>query len=886
MRCSIVSALAAVALTLAGTAQARADAVQASALQETLTNGLHVVLLPNKLAPVATTIITYSAGSDDDTSPGVAHATEHMLFRGTSDVTAGQFADIAARMGAQYNAQTLNETTLYYFKLPSAYVGVALRLEADRMTNALIRPSDWAAERGPIEQEIQALESIPGYRIGRKVGELFFAGTPFANSPGGTVQSFEKMNSDEIVAFYKRWYHPNNATLIVAGDIDSQATMAQVHELFDPISAAPLPVRPTIKVPPLPASSLQDSMDFPLGIAALMFRLPGSNDADHAAADVLSQVLTSGRGGLADLSAQGKLLAAFSVSNAFPEVGATFLMGIPAQGESPQAAQDAMAGVLDGYRKDGLPDALIDAAKTRLLAEQAYSQSSISGLGFAWAQAMVQKRPSPDDIYAQIDEVSSADVNRVLRTYLTPEHQISVSIAARPGSTMPKPDPNAGVENVQYTPSAHEQLPNWAAIGLKAALNPPRSDRSTMITQLSNGMRLLIRRETVAPSVIVSAVIRMSPTLYEPKGKDGVGVVTAALLPWGTTTYDRIAFQRELDAIAATVRLGGSFGLRVPSKSLDRGLELLADGMLHPAFPASGFSVVKTAVIQSTAATNKLPQQKADLAQRMALYQPGDPRRRDVNEVTVANVTLDDAKRWYDFAYRPDETTLAIVGDVDPAQAEAAVQKFFGDWRAKGPRPTFQYPALRTKLAKNVSVTLKSASVTQSEVTLKQIIDLRRSDADYVPLMLANTMLSGEGTDSMLFQELRTKRSYVYRVESHLDVAPDHAEFAVTFASDPTNVKHAEAAVLAIIRRLQQQPLQIVDLQRAKALLLAQRVLPLDSYDGVSNELLGGAEEGYESGGSDAWFWDALVATTPTQVEHAMRRIGVDRFVRVIVAPE
>jgi len=116
-------------------------------VRATLANGLRVILLPNALAPVATTLVSYRVGSDDDTMPGIAHAIEHMLFRGTTTVSAAQLADIAARMGAEYNAMTSFQYTLYYYKLPSSYVDLALHIEADRMNNALIRAADWATDR-------------------------------------------------------------------------------------------------------------------------------------------------------------------------------------------------------------------------------------------------------------------------------------------------------------------------------------------------------------------------------------------------------------------------------------------------------------------------------------------------------------------------------------------------------------------------------------------------------------------------------------------------------------------------------------------------------------------------------------------------------------------
>jgi len=872
-------------LAQAGLVEASPASTGGEVVRATLSNGMRVILLPNKLAPVATTIVSYGVGSDDDSMPGIAHATEHMMFRGTSGVSAGQFADIAARMGAQYNAFTLNENTVYYFKLPSAYVNVALQLEADRMTHALIRAKDWATERGAIEQEISGQQSQPGYRIGVKLRESFFKGTPFANTTGGTIPSFEKMQSQDILAFYHSWYHPANATLIIAGDINAQETLVRVHSLFDPIAAGTLPERKPITVPPLAASTIQDSMDFPVGFGALAYRLPGSNDADYAASQVMSEVFKSGRGALADLTANGQVLAVVSFASAFPELGATFLVVIPAQGATPQSAQSLVTSVLDQYRKDGMPPDLIDAAKTRLLSERAYGQSSISGLSLAWAQAIVQRRSGPDQIYSELEKVSYDDVNRVLRSYVTADHQVAVIILPKPSSTMPRLDPNAGVENVAYTPTVHEPLPTWASIALKAPLSPPQEDTTTVNQSLPNGVRLTIRHESTSPTVVLSAVIRSSPDLYEPKGKDGVNLLVDGLLPWGTTTYDRKAYQAQLDSIAAAVTLGTTFSLRVQSKDFEHGVQLLADAMLHPAFPQSGFAVVKADVLQSVAVANRLPKEQADLAERRALYPAGDPRRRDITEKTISAITLDDVKSWYRFAYRPDETTVAIVGDITPVQAHDIMLKYFGAWKSNGRQPTFHYPALPDKPTKALSVTVKAPTNTQSQVTLKQVIRLRRSDDDYVPMLLANTMLSGEGTGSLLFQNLRTHYGYVYSVDSAIDVSQDRAEFTISFASEPVNVSRAEAAAVAIIKRLQTHPLAGVELQRAKALLLAQRVLPLDSYEGVASDMLGGAKDGYYNEGKDKWFWDALVQTTPAQIEHAMRRINADRFVRVVVAP-
>ena len=867
-------------------AAAPAPAADAKApVRATLANGMHVILLRNTLAPVVTTLVAYGVGSDDDTMPGIAHATEHMLFRGTKGVSGGQLADIAARMGAEYNAATTFQSTLYYYKMPSSYVDLALHVEADRMTGALVRAEDWATERGAIEQEIRAQESSPMFAVGQKLKQTFFAGTPIADASGGTIPSFEKMTADDIRTFYRTWYMPNNATLVVAGDIEPQQLLARVHAQFDAIPAGTLPVRAPIDVPPLANASVDATIDFPIGFGVLAYRIPGTQAPDYAAAQVLAQVFLSGRGALGDLTTSGQLFGVFNVANAFPELGADFVLAIPARGGTPASAQAAVTTALETYRTGGVPPDLIDAAKTRLLAAQASREASISGLGFAWVEATVQRRTSPDSVFEAIAAVTPDDVNRVLRTYFTPEHRLSIAITPKPSSVMPKVDPSAGVERVGYTPKVHEPLPPWAQAALGAPLRAPADDRTAVNVKLANGLRYSLRRATTAPTIVLRGVIRTSPSLYEPKGKDGVSQVLVALMPWGTATYDRKAYEAQLDAIAGTSRLGTTFELKVQSKDFERGLDLLADGMLYPALPADGFAVVKAAALQGVSAANKLPKTKAALAQRLAMYAPGDPHRRDTTESTVNAISLDDVKRYYRFAYRPDETTIAIVGDVTPERATAGMQHAFGAWKNAGRPPSFLYPRPKQKMDKAKTVTVKSASSAQSEVTLTQVFRMSRLDADYVPLLLANTMLSGEGTGSMLFAELRTRLGYVYTADSNFHVDLNGAEFSVSFASDPKNVSRANAAVVAMIRRLQTQPLAASELQRAKALLLAQRVLPLDSYDGLAADMLSGVEEGFETGGGEAWFWRALLRTTPAQVEHALRRVDPARFTRVIVEP-
>ncbi|HEY5258407.1 MAG TPA: insulinase family protein [Candidatus Baltobacteraceae bacterium] len=614
----------------------------------------------------------------------------------------------------------------------------------------------------------------------------------------------------------------------------------------------------------------------------MVYRFPSLRDPDYQAGEVLIASLNNSRGGLVDLVAKGQILGAQAISSAFPDVGIGEIVGAGSPGTPPRQTLDALEGLLDGYRANGVPPDLIAAAKARLLGGRAYRQASISGAAFTWANALANGESSPDDGYAALRAVTAADVDRVLNTYFDPQRRLSILLSPKRVTSIPKIDPKAGVENVAYTADREEAIPAWATAYFSAPLRAP-NDENVRIYRLANGLRMTVRRETLSPTVVVAGAIRTAPDLNEPRGKDGVALLTSSLLPWGTTTMDRTAYVAALDNIQASVDLGSDFSMSAQSKDFDAAVALLADALLHPAFPQAQFDIFKNNNAAALAAVESQPSTQAALAQTNALYPPGDPRRRRETSATVAGLTLADVKRWYARAYRPDETAIAIVGDVTPKQAQDVVAKYFGGWKAVGPQPNFAYPIV--KASKSQTVTVTSSVSKQTQVTLTQVLDLHRYDRDAIALELANTILSGEGTGSMLFRDVRTAHGYAYGIDSSMDVGTSSSTFSVDFSAAPKNVEAAQAQAIAVIRRLQSAPLPLADVQRAKALLLAQRVLPLDSYAGVAGDLLSDAQVLYTNRDANL-YWRRLLGVTPLELQRAMRKyIDTKRFLRVIVAP-
>src|SRR6266446_3067394 len=277
-------ALAALGLGTLGLVEARFFAPEARAaadtgvLRATLKNGLRVIIVRNSLAPVVATSVNYLVGSNNvpDGFPGTAHALEHMMFRGSPGMTADQLADIGSVMGGNFNANTRENLTQFLFTVPSEDIDVALRIEATRMQGLTLAQKDWDQERGAISQEVAQDLSSPNYILFAKLREIMFAGTPYEHDALGTRPSFEKTTSADLKTFYGKWYAPNNAILVVVGNLNPQATLAKVRELFTPIPPKALTPHPAINPKPLAASTDPISLptDNPNAASVIAMRMP------------------------------------------------------------------------------------------------------------------------------------------------------------------------------------------------------------------------------------------------------------------------------------------------------------------------------------------------------------------------------------------------------------------------------------------------------------------------------------------------------------------------------------------------------------------------------------------------------------------------------------
>jgi zinc protease len=335
---------------------AAVPALGGGVLRAVLDNGLRVVIVQDTLAPVVTTQVTYLTGGYQTPKgfSGTAHALEHMMFRGSKELTGAQLNEITGKMGGESNAFTTNDATQYTFVAPSAYLDVLLRIEAGRMRGALLTDADWKLERGAIEQEVSRDISDPGFLAFERAEDVLYAGTGYATDPLGTRPSFDKTTSKMLHAFYDDWYQPGNAILVIVGDVDPPATLDNVKALFGSMPSRPTPARKPVTLRPLKAQTITRTTPDASGTVQFLYRMPGMISKDDAAAQVLVDVLNNPRSGLSELAAQGTVLSADAQIQRFSYGGIGSVEVGFAKGGDAQQVGAHLDRTIEALLKDGV----------------------------------------------------------------------------------------------------------------------------------------------------------------------------------------------------------------------------------------------------------------------------------------------------------------------------------------------------------------------------------------------------------------------------------------------------------------------------------------------------------------------------------------------------
>jgi zinc protease len=808
-------------------------------LRYRLDNGLTVIMLPSHGAPVVAFQAWIGVGSADETDDeaGMAHVFEHMLFKGTDRRGVGQIAQEIEAAGGDINAWTSFDQTVYHLVLASRYFDTGLDILADAVLHSSFDPGELERELKVVLEEIKQGEDSPARVVTQALFSTAFSKHPYRRPVIGFEKTVKKVKREKLLEFFHRWYVPNNITLVVVGDFDPAAAKKKIEQAWGSAKSVKIE-RATREEPeqqkPRATVVAQDVRETHVSFA---FHIPGIRSEDTGALDVAAIILGQGDSSRLNLNIKrNKQLATDVFAYTYtPRDPGLFVVGAAMPGDPEKAERAIMRELFRLAHEDVSPDELAKA-RTIIESDAVYQKETVQGMArkLGFFQTVAGGTEYEAEYYRQVAAVTPEKIRQVAEKYLTTGNMTVAALVSKKDE--------AGAADLKKRAVAVAREEEKAAAERFAQVVVTPGDDQVVRKVLGNGVRILVKRD---PSVKIVALraVWVGGLRYEEAKTNGVNNLIATLITRGTTTRDSETIVKEVEGMAGSI--GGfsgrnSFGLRseMLSKNFDRGLEILADCILNPAFPDEEVEKEKRHVLDELHAQEDNLSSVTFRLFAETLYQK-HPYRFDMlgSATSVAGLTPDVLRDYYARHMPLGDLTIAIVGDVEPAHAIEKAAALFGgengvEKRAPAP-PKVAREDLWARPKGTVEV-FKFLSRQQSHMVVGfpgTTID----DPDRYALEVMATILSGQG--GRLFVELRDKKGLAYRVNAFSLEGIDPGYFAVYIATSPANLTAALDGIKAELKKIAEEPVTDAELDRAKKYLVGAHEISLQRRAALASTL-------------------------------------------------
>jgi zinc protease len=826
-KCGLARLLSAGATVLAG-AHALAQDIRYEKYK--LDNGMTVILHEDHSLPVATVNIWYRVGAKDEPPgrSGFAHLFEHLMFMGTERVPGNQFDVIMETGGGANNASTSLDRTNYFSEGPAALVPTLLWLDADRLED-LARTMDQAKldrQRDVVRNEIrQNVENTPYGRAEEYIYRLMYPqGHPYHNAVYGTHEDLESATVWNVKDFFATYYVPNNASLVVAGDIEPAKLKPLIAQLFGTLPrGAPVEHRsaPPVALKSPVRETMIDQIQLPL--LKMSWHSPAYFAAGDAEMDLVGSVLTSGKS-----------------SRLYRRLVLGDQTAVEVQAMQESADLGSVFSVLV-FARPGVDMAALERAVDEELAALAERGPEARELEERKAEIELGKLSQLQSIRAVADKLNEYEYyfgepnsfKRDLDRYrsATPE---AVQHWAR---EVLRPEARAVIRVLPEQPERAEGARDQRPADLPPAQFAPQEPRQF---RLASGMPVMLWERKGLPLVAVNAVFAPGQPLTEPK-RAGLAALTGAMLDEGAGELDAVAFSSALQALGAS--LGADVGQEAAMVSLltlkrtaPKSVTLLGDAIRRPHLEEDDWSRVKLLHLESLRQQDEEPTIVAARVGLRALFGPDNPYGwpSEGTPETVEALTLEDIRKEHQALFRPEFATLLIAGDVNEQEARQLLERAFGDWQRPSsgapekPRADLSAPADRKGLR---------VYVVHRPDAVQTVIRFLRPAPTFaaetrVPLRLVNTLLGG-GFTSRLNQNLREAHGYTYGAASRVLMGRSAGYFVASSSVRTDVTGESLSEFLKEFQRLEQGDIADEEAAKARETLRTDTIQALQGLGGL-----------------------------------------------------
>ncbi|MCW5962114.1 MAG: insulinase family protein [Pyrinomonadaceae bacterium] len=746
-----------------------------------LKNGLRVIMHVDKSTPIVAVNLWYHVGSKNEVPgrTGFAHLFEHMMFQGSKHYDKDYFGPLQ-EAGANINGSTNADRTNYYEVVPSNFLELALWLESDRLGFLLpaMTMEKLNNQRDVVKNERrQRYDNQPYGTAFEKISSLIYPKDhPYHWTTIGSLEDLSAASMEDVQSFFRKYYVPNNTSLVIAGNFEPKQAEKLVKKYFEPIpmgGAIDRPNPPQPKIEKEIRFEMEDSVQLPR--VYMTWHTVPQYSPDEAALDILSNILSAGRGSrLQSRLVYDKQIAQnVFASHGTREIAGTFqaVATSTKRDGSLKELETEILAELDKIKKEP-PTALeMERALNRIESQTIFGLQTVLGKADQ-LNSYATFLNKPDYFQADLDRyrrVTPEAVSKAAEKYLT-DNKLVLTIVPRKAeakSVAPSRSnkPTSDAEKKQEPPKPAETPKadtDWRYTQPKGGPDPSFALPSIQKTKLKNGLDVWFVKQTELPIVSMNLVVKSGST-NDPAGKSGLASVTASLMDTGTKTRSAVEIANETQSIGANLNTGSGWdsstvSIQTLTKNVDKALEIFADVALNPTFPQDEFVKYQRRTLTGLLQRKDNPNAIANVAYDKVLYGADHPYGISINEASVKSMTREDAEKFYETYFRPNNATLIVVGNVEMKSLVGKLETAFAGWKA-GDIPAANVGSAPERKGTAIYLVDKPGAA-QSVISIGQV-GVSRDNPDYFALQVMNSILGGQFS-ARVNMNLREDKGYTY----------------------------------------------------------------------------------------------------------------------------
>jgi len=815
----------------------------------TLSNGLQVLLLESRTAPVATFWVWYRVGSRNEVPglSGISHWVEHMLFKGTPTHPKGTLTRYVDRLGGRWNAFTWKDYTAYHEVLPAEHLAVAVELEADRMANTIFDPAEVESERTVIISEREGSENFPAYLLREEVDSAAHKIHPYRIPVIGWKDDLRAITRDDLYRHYRTYYHPGNALAVAVGAFDPDGALDLIRRAFEPIPPGDLPPPPRSREPEQEGER-RVVLQRPGGATPylhLAYHVPAASHPDFAALLVIDGLLSGFKSVVPFDQASGgrssrlyralveTQLASDVTTSLIPAVDPTLfrVMATARAGADVRAIEERALGELDRLAREPVPAEELAKVKKQAKAQFVFARDGVYRTALALgAFAVVDDVEAFPRLLDRIEQVAAEDVSAAAARYFVERHRTTGWYLPQPGGTA------AVAEHAARHPGTFAYRPPGRAMTPAVTVVPETVARST----LQNGLTVLAHEQRGTGMVALHGYVKAG-AMFD-GDRPGLARFVASLLQRGTQTRSSQQIAEALEGMGASLAVYANMeavavALRVLREDAPAALEIIGDLLMRPAFAPDEVEKVRGELLTGLRIAAQDTRVAAERAWRRLIYPPWHPHSQMVEgeEPVVEAITAETLAAFHRQHYRPEAAILAVVGDLPTGDVLEVASQVFSGWPRQGVwRLPNLPPAGLSDGPRRAEVRLTGK--VQSDIVLGAP-GLARDDPAYYDAMMANLIVGQIGMMGRLGESVRERQGMAYYTYSDLRAGLMAGPWWVRAGVNPQNEARAIDSIVEEIRAFQQGGPADEELADARNFLIGSLALRLETNGGIAQTL-------------------------------------------------